>query len=736
MAEDVLKKLPGIDVSMDGKITVEGKEVKRIFINGKEATAGDIRTITQNMPASIISQVQLTNLLSEEAQALGLKESNTEKIINLKLKKEYENGLFGRAAAGGGDGDLYQGSLFSNYMAGSSRITATGYANNTGNADVSNTESANSIRNAGTITAKNININYSYKTKDNKLDLSGTAELGATKNNTLQSSLKRSFLPNDSVLYQSQQTKGTGENNTARFNIRGVYTFSKKTSLNTTLGINNTSNKPLQHSLDTTAYNNPDNYLFTRNINNSSGDNNHGINFSGMLQRNSSKQGRNFVVRYNLSYAGMEKDGLSSVTNIYRNAGTTFNNTTTSKAGYNITNGLSLRATEPVSKYSLVSGEYSIQLYNSEDKRDVSVTNNMGSYRDSVQSNNYKYDFTEHNAGLQYQYNKEDISFNLGLKTQLFDRRNSGLPNIPEVRYSGTNYFPLAGFRYTLSKRSKIDLSYSGSMRAPSTTQVQPAPDYSDSMNVTVGNPNLKPELASSFNLAYNYLRAPKERSLWVKLGYNRTDDKIINNVTIAANKRISMPVNADGMFATNAALGYNTKWKKKYRLRLGLNGSVNRNITITNNTEQQILNYYYQPNIGIGLTAQKLETEISWNFRNNFVTGAGIAGNNRQATHNLGYELKYNLPGSITVAVNLNYTANKGLSAGYNQDFVLANASIYKGFNKPKGLFIHLQGYDLLNNYPNTRRTVTDNIVEDRTNNRIGRYFLLSVIYKFSRFF
>ncbi len=740
MAEDVLKKLPGVDVSLDGKISVEGKEVNRIFINGKEAGVNDIRNLTQNLPANIIDRIQLADLQSEESQALGLKETSNEKIINLKLKDEYNNGVYGRAAAGAGSNNLYQGSLFSNYMAGATRVTLIGYANNTGNADVSNgaTETLSSQgRNTGTLKQENLNSSFSFKPAE-KLDISGSAEFGHRLNNTLQYLQSRTYLPGDTVLLKNQSAANNADSRYARINTRAAYTFSPRTSLNANINASLASNAPEQNTLDTTAYNQIASYNFSRNAVNTSEDKNNTIATSLMLQRNSRKEGRNFVVRYNAAYTESPQNAFTRTINEYRGLKPgTFNNTTSQQERHNFSQTLALKGAEPVSENSLISAEYSLQVYNNKDKRDVYTENNTGSYRDTVQSNDYEYDFSEHNIGLQYQYSHNNTTVNAGLRAQPFVRNNRNVLKNTSVSYSGINYFPLAGFRCQLSRRWRMDANYNGSMRAPSISQVQPAPDYSDSLNITIGNPDLKPELGSNLNVSFNYLQPVKEKSLWVRLTYGRTDDRIVNSSIVTANKRITKPVNASGVYTANISAGYSAKWKKKYRLKAGMRTGFGSNVTFVNGEQQTIYNYFYQPNAGVNILTGFMETGIDYSLYSTVATGGNISGNNnRLLTHTLSVDSKITLPGDISLSLSVDYISNSGQGAAFDNNFVLANAGVYKEFKRPAGLFLKAQGYDLLNSYPNTRRTVYDNIIEDRSYNRIGRYVILSVIYRFSHFF
>jgi 5-hydroxyisourate hydrolase-like protein (transthyretin family) len=130
VVEDLLKKLPGLQVDKDGKIKANGEEVKKVLVDGKEFFGNDPKTATKNLPADIVDKVQVFDKKSEQAAFTGFDDGNSEKTINLTLKPEKRNGLFGRTVAAAGNKERYQGSLNLNQFSGERQLSVIGISNN------------------------------------------------------------------------------------------------------------------------------------------------------------------------------------------------------------------------------------------------------------------------------------------------------------------------------------------------------------------------------------------------------------------------------------------------------------------------------------------------------------------------------------------------------------------------------------------------------------------------------
>ena len=129
--EDLLKKLPGVKVDKDGTVKAQGEKVQKVLVDGKEFFGNDPKMATKNLPADAIDKVQVYDKLSDQAQMTGFDDGNSEKTINLKLKKDKKKGAFGKVNAGAGTDDRYQGKFNVNSFKGARQMSVIGMANNT-----------------------------------------------------------------------------------------------------------------------------------------------------------------------------------------------------------------------------------------------------------------------------------------------------------------------------------------------------------------------------------------------------------------------------------------------------------------------------------------------------------------------------------------------------------------------------------------------------------------------------
>ena len=137
MTEDLLKKLPGIEVDKSGNITAQGKSVTRVKVNGKDFFGGDPKAATRELPADLIDKVQIIDDYGDMANVSGIKDGEPEKVLNLQLKKDKNKGVFGRGTAGIGTDDRYQGTLNTNIFNNNKQLSITANSNNS-NASVFN----------------------------------------------------------------------------------------------------------------------------------------------------------------------------------------------------------------------------------------------------------------------------------------------------------------------------------------------------------------------------------------------------------------------------------------------------------------------------------------------------------------------------------------------------------------------------------------------------------------------
>lgn len=739
-AEDVLKRLPGVEVARDGKITIQGKEVTKIFINGKEYQAEDLRTVTQNLPAEILEKIQVADWYDEETQFTGIRKGTQQKSINLQFKKQYQHGIYGRAATGYGTKKRYQEGIFASYMGGDMRMNLIGNMNNTGIADATNDAGADNARSAnipGTVQKQQANLNFSYDRIKN-LKLTGLYELSADHTELQQGLLRTTYLPGDSSLVRLQSSAQANTGIQHRFSLRSQYRVNEKLNMTTSIMASLRNTESANNSLDQNSYNSLYPISFQRLSSAQTTTASPNARIYNTLQKSFNKKGRTLSLNLQANITNNSTEGLNNNQNIYDSAQpVSFSNFETDETKTNLNTRVNVKYTEPISERSTLSFDYSNLYTSGDNERQVWQVNNGSRNYDTVQSRSYKNLNMENPFGLLYQYRTDDLTAGAGVDIQAYNRQSNTVNSTNNsISQKGINYFPNLFTRYAITSKANLNVNYSGSIISPDINQLQPIPDYTDSLNIFIGNPNLRPELNNNITLSYNFFDA-KQKTFWATIRGNWTNNKIINSVNINASKKITTPINANGVYNLGGSLSYTQPlFSKKLKASISMNGNLSRNITLTNNLLQAVTNYNYQPSLKLIFTSISwYEGDINYNYRFNNISSATTQTPTLLQTHNISGSGTFFLPAGFKLGYALAYIVNTGLSKGLEQDFLQVNLRADKTFKNIRGLSARIQAFDILNNYPNVQRTVGDNYYEDRTFNRLGSYYMLSIIYRFSWF-
>lgn len=743
-AEEVLKKIPGVEITSDGKIMANGKEVTKLFINGKLYTSEDIRTLTQNMPAQVLEKIQLTDWFDEESQFTGIKKGkSTEKSLNLKIKKEYERGIYGQVIAGLGTKDTYQAGTFTNYMSHDTRITAIGKINNTGMQDVGITNSGNadntrsSTPNAsGTTIRKVADLSFSND-PGKKLKINGSYNAWFTDNSQQQSSLRNTYLPGDSSLLQQQNRDINSLSNNHRINTRADWTIDSLYSMQTDIGLSYRNNTNTNHNNDGTYYNTTDNVNFTRQSDTKNNTEGYGLNIANVLRKKFKKKGRTASVDGNVGYNSDKTNGYNDNLNQYYypfSSSSIYNSTNENRDALRTSAGANYN--EPIGKHTLsvyYRNNYSLTQTN----RTVNNTTATGSNLDTIQSREYGTYNMEHFIKAGHQYKTDKFRSNLEFSATPFSRIifQKGYSNTTSLKQNNINYQTGLYLSYDFNEETSISLHSNSNVRQPDVTQLQTIPDYRDSLNINLGNPALRPETNNSVYTYFSSNSKNGKRNLWASLNVNWSYNKIINKTDITASKRITMPVNINGFYYYSASAGYSLKTSKILSVSISGNAGYNNNISYINSQLLSIPNKNASGTAKLtAMVADWYEGDVSYNYYISSISATNNTVTNLQR-HTITTTGTFTLPYQIRFIYYLNYLHNEGITASFNPDFVLVNATVEKAFKKPKGLVLRAQGFDVFNDYPNVQRTLGDNYYEDRSANRLGRFFIFSIIYKFSYF-
>jgi len=737
VTEDILKKMPGIDVSSSGRIAVQGRDVTRIFVNGTEMEVNDIRSVTQNLPAEIIDKIEVTNLYSEQSRLSGIKDGIGEKIINIRMKEDLDGGVYGRASAGAGTRSRYAGNNFLNYMSGKLRITSTGYITNTNNTGLNDDNDAGgqSPPNQGLVVQKDINANYVYNNPGSRLKISGNVEALSRQKTLEEEAARRTFLPDDTY-YQNRTGNQRNTNDLYKLNTRLEYQADPSSTLTMALNTNYTRMDGLQHNLDSNYYGSGAGGRFSRLGDARTTRNTPAVSLLLSYMKRFATPGRTLFISLDNRYQSGNIDGYSNNTSFSDGVQSgNPNKSTTDQQTRERNTTLSLQYTEPLGDKHRLAVDYSMQLFSSRDQKDVFTPEAGGEHLfDSLQSYITQFSYQQHTAGIKYQLSAKNLTAGVGFRSQFFSGNNRNIYEASVIRNSKVSYMPVLNLRYRLTSSDELEFSYSGNMQPPDISMLRTAPNYQDSLNIFTGNPDLKPEVQNNFALNYNRLNVKTGSSLWTTLTYNRTANRIVNKITISGNKQYIQPVNVDGSNMT-ASINYSKNIIKPLRIMFAMQAGMTSNGNITNAVEQTIQEYNLRPTLRANLTTALLEGQVSYTYSMSKTESPLMYGSNNINTQLLSADFKLHLPAYITLSGSVTYSANQGYSDGLDRNFALIGAGINKEFKKVPGLFVKAQISDLLNNEPNIQRTVSDNYIEDRSYNRLGRYFLFSVMYRYKYF-
>lgn len=730
--EDALKRLPGIDIDKDGKISIQGKDVTKIFINGQEYDAGDLRTITQNLPAEILSKIQITDYYDEDKQFSGIRNGSDKKIINLQFKKEYEHGIYGKISAGYGSKQRYQSSLFANYISNNIHLTDVSIANNTGLNDIASGNGDKVQQTSGSPgqTIKQSENLYFNIEKYKKIKISGTYEFSNTNFMLQQSMYRNTYLPGDSQLINAQNSEIKNKRMQHRLSMRSRYKQSKQLNINSDVNIyyrtaynNNISNDA--------AYQDNIQY-FSRISSSKDTTENLSLMLSNTFQKRFLKVGRTLSIQTKAGFTQGDKQSGSSNYNKYsdpfRKNYTAFEK---EENANEISGDISFQYNEPITTSDLISVKYAYQINHGKSNRTVYETAQDYTL-DSLQSLDYDTHIIQQPFGILYQHITKKMTISISADAQYYTRKNMTVTNNGiSLNQKGIYYNPTASFQYRFTENTCIGFNYGGSITPPSIKQLQPTPDYTDSLNIYVGNPSLRPQITNTVSLNYNYVNTSSQRLVWMKLMSLWVAQQIITTTEIHTSYSVQHPLNLNGNYTLGISGNYSQPiMSKKLKASIGINSSLTNIATIINGNDQNTKHSNIQPNLKLSYSAAKwFDGDILFNYQYSDIVADHKK--NHLETYTLTNTLSFIFFKGIHLSSYINLIWNKGFSTS-NDRFLVLNFLAEKSLLRRQNLLIQVKSLDLLNNYPTTQRTYGDNYYEDKTVSSIGRYLTISLVYKF----
>ncbi len=735
LLQDIVRKLPGVELDNEGNLTANGKPITKILVDGKEFFENDIKMALENLPANMIKKLQLFKEQSETSKITGFKDDNEEQVLNLKIKDEYKRNLFGDLRVGYGNKDTYSNRLMANYMHDENQFSVIGNMNNVNNS-YSDFGGGFYSPFSGIDKDKDAAGNFAIQ-RSEKLKLSGN--LRYSDNSNLFESKSRTEYFSPSRITQQNSTSTSNRKNWGG----GAYTEWKPDSLTTIyFRLSGTYNKNnnVQESENISYAEGKDT---TRSVNKniSDGDGN-SINGSLVIGRKLNKKGRNVSISLSGIY---RKDNSTAFNNSVTTYSSGEDDLVLDQKSYSDSKsnnwGASFSYVEPVSEKNSLMISYSYRQNSSTRDRKTFAKDTLGDY--SLLDRNYsRYSESfnsRQNINLSFQSLHEKYEYSIGLNINPAYSKNKMMVEdsiIENIKQKVVDFSPTLRFSYKPKNNISFTANYSGSTNHPSLSQL--AKDTirnSSGTSKTYGNPDLKTSYSNSINLYYQKSDYETGRFLMFSGSANYTFNSIANYTKVDTlwNTETTYK-NVNGNWNMNLGATYNTPLRnKKFSIEANSYIFYSQNIGFSNEQKSITRNWNFNEFAAFSFKSEKFNSRLQVNYSYS-ITNNNIQDQENQNVSNFGVNntTSVKLPLDISIQNNISFTYNSGYSSDFKKTEILWNASVSKLFLKKKKGTLKVQFYDILKDRNNVTRTVTDNISDTRTNS-ISRYFLVSFSYRFN---
>lgn len=797
--EELVKRLPGAQVDDDGKITINGKEVKKVLVDGKEFMTGDTKTAMKNIPTSIIERVKAYDQKSDLTRVTGIDDGNEQTVLDFGVKRGMNRGIMSNADVGVGTKDRYAARVFGGYMNSDMRIFGMGNINNVNDMGFGGRGGGFGRGRNGLNTSKMAGVNMNYEKKDT-LKVDGSVRWNHNNSNARTKNSSENFVSTVGSFSNSLRqnfSRSDGFNAQARVewtpDTMTNIMFRPNVSLNTSDGRSNSvsasfNSDPYEYVTDPLAAEAlaalaADSLAVNSNISNSISYSK-STNLGAMLQLNRrlNSMGRNVTLRVDVNYSDSKSNSLSTNNvHLYRLKNVLGQDSTYQTNRYNLAPSkrwnYTLQATysEPLWRATFLQLNYRFNYSYSKSDRSTYDFSNLGedffaglsphyrawdNYLDRLANPYTDYldtDLSRFSQYKNYTHNIEVMFRMIRTKWQL----NTGVMMEPQKSHYVQNYqgiavdttrtvfnvTPTFDFRYRFNKVSNLRLNYRANTSQPSITQLLDIYDDSDPLNISTGNPGLKPSFRQNFNLNYNGYFESTKQSIMASVNYGNTRNSISNRVTYneVTGGRITRPENINGDWNMNSDFMFNTPldtagyWNINTFTNFSYSNNVGyislrRNANSMKNTTKDM---NIRERLAGSYRNDWLEVELNgaFNYRH--------SKNELQPTANLdtwqfsyGGNVNVRAPWGTTLASDINMNSRRGYSdKALNTNELIWNAQISQSFLRGKPLVVMLQFYDILHNQSNLSRSISASMRSDTEYNSINSYMMLHVNYRLNIF-
>lgn len=801
VVEELVKRLPGAQVSDDGTITINGKEVKKVLVDGKEFMTGDTQTALKNLPTSIIDKIKAYDEKSDLAKVTGIDDGEEQTVLDFGIKKGMNKGVFGNVDASIGTHDRYAERLMGALFKDKTRVMLMGNLNNVNDRGFPGGGGGGRFgRGAqGLNTSKMAGANFNLE-PSSKLKLDGSVRWNHSNGDKRTEQSVENFVSTAGSFSNSLNQNYTRSNSwDARLRLewtpdtmtnimfRPSFSYSKSDGLTsgTSASYNDDPYSYVSDPLSQEAISIMDeNGLMVNHRENSSISYSDNLSVGAMLQfnRKLNSKGRNATLRTDIKYGEGDSKSLSTsnvhlyqVEDAFGNDSTyqtnRFNTTPTKTLNYSV----QFTYSEPIFRAMFLQLSYKFNYkYNKSDRSTFDFSdidgnvfagvdnvyrgwdnylsrldNPLDNYLDESLSRYSEYKNYIHEIQLMLRVIREKYRLNVGVMVQpqktRFIQRYQGI-NTDTVR-NVVNVTPTLDFRYRFSKLSNLRINYRGTTSQPSMTDLLDIRDDSDPLNITMGNPGLKPSFTNTLRLFFNNYTQEHQRATMVHLNYSNTRNSISNMVTYdeQTGGRTTRPENINGNWNISGALMFNTALDSVGYWTI----STFTNVRYNNYVGYLALDQYSGSRKNTTKTTT-LGEQLTASFRNSWLE-VSLDGsvdythtrNLLQSQNNLdtwqfaygGYASVY-MPWGMSLSTDLHQNSRRGYNdSSMNTNELIWNLQLSQSFLKGNALTVSLQLYDILHEQSNFSRTINAMQRSDTRYNSINSYVMLHAVYRVNLF-
>ena len=797
VVEELVKRLPGAEVSDDGTIKINGKEVKKILVDGKEFMTGDTKTALKNLPTSIIDKIKAYDEKSDLSKVTGIDDGEEQTVLDFNVKKGMNKGLMSNIDLGIGNKDRYSARGMGGYFNSNNRFMLFGNANNTSDRGFGGGGPGRGFGGGNGLNAsKMLAANYNYEEK-NKFKFNTSLRWNHSDGDVWSRRSSENFLGSSSS-FSNSLNQNFSRSDSWNGNIRLEWMPDTMTNILFRPSISWTTND--SRSTGISASYNQDPYQYSddplsdeaiekmdevdavinrqKSVSLSYSKNN---NIRGMLQLNRklNNKGRNVTLRMDAKYTGKDSKSISlQNAHLYLVQNEAGLDSTYQTNRYNLTPSkdysYSAQATysEPLWKATFLQFSYKFTYSYSKSDRSTydfskysfdgispeygawgnylgRLDGELGDYRDDKLSRYSEYRNYTHDIQVMMRFIRQKYNLNFGVMIQpqrskfIQDYQGKYVDTVRTV----TNVSPTLDFRYRFSKMSNLRVNYRGTTAQPSISQLLDITDNSDPLNVSMGNPGLKPSFTQNFRLFYNNFVQNHNKGVMTYINFSTTSNSISNKVTYdeTTGGRITRPENINGNWNVMGAFMFNCSidstgvWNINTGTNLGYNHyvsylSLDKSQDSQKNTTQ---NTTWNERLSLSYRNDWLELSLDGTLAYNH------AKNKLQPNSNLdtwqfsyGPSMTLTAPWGTSLNTSLSCSSRRGYSdASMNTDEFVWNAQLSQGFLKGKPLTVMLQFYDLLHQQSTFSRAISSVSRTDTEYNAINSYAMLHVVYRMNLF-